>query len=436
MISLYILASLYFLSFICCQKTINWDETTLEEIVSSIKAADDKSVGDDFYYGYDAEDLADMNGFILQHYDITTEDGYILDLWRLNDSVDSLFDYELAERTPIVISPGLGCDGTIFMNNQRENSVAFMLYDAGYDVWIINYRGNYYSRYHETYDRDTDNDYWIFTMYEQAKYDLTASINYVLQNNDHTNLSLIGHSMGSANILILTSMYESFGFDVTKIKSVILTAPAAISENMSALNFEQIHDMEDGAAEKLVFNIFGYKSFGSHEDYGYLLSRLAYGIPNIAQEIVEWACGKDDTNAYENEDIYYYLNFYPSGTSVYSLANYLQLIKRGGFQAYDYSFVDSNLNLEHYGSSVPPTFDFNNIPTNIPILVMPGENDTMAALEDCTEVYNQLNQKDRDYLELYTVSGYNHIDFIWGTNVDTYIYPKVEEFFNTYAQDN
>lgn len=386
---------------------------------------------EDFYYGYDANDLAKMSGFMIQHYNVETEDGYILDLWRLNDAYDTLFSDELAERAPVIISPGLGCDGTIFMNNNRTNSVAYMMFDEGYDVWIINNRGDLYSRKHKTFSVDSE-EFWDFTMYEQAKYDVVSSINFVLSKSNYDKVTLVGHSMGSANIVVLLSMHEEFGFDTSLINSVVLTAPATISEHMSALFLEKIHDMEDGEAEKIIFRIFGRKSFVDHDIFGLPLARLSYRLPDLAYEIVEWSCGEDSTHAYDGDDIYYYLNFYPSGTSVYSMAHYLQLIKRGGFQAYDYSFTDKSLNVKHYGSQVPPTYDLDKIPSNIPILIMPGGTDTMATLEDCKTLYNLLSEKQRVDLEMHVVEGYNHVDFMWGRNAGEVLYPKIKEFLEKY----
>lgn len=39
---------------------------------------------------------------------------------------------------------------------------AFLLADAGYDVWLANTRGSTYSRKHEKY-QDTDYRFWDFT---------------------------------------------------------------------------------------------------------------------------------------------------------------------------------------------------------------------------------------------------------------------------------
>ena len=39
--------------------------------------------------------------------------------------------------------------------------LAFIMSDAGYDVWLGNYRGNTYSRRHEHLDPD-EYDYWRF----------------------------------------------------------------------------------------------------------------------------------------------------------------------------------------------------------------------------------------------------------------------------------
>ena len=82
-----------------------------------------------------------LNGMKFRQYDVTTPDGWILQVWRLQSP--EIFDEKLS--APIILLPSLGGQPLHYMRNARNESIAFILADNGYDVFLLNYRGNQYS---------------------------------------------------------------------------------------------------------------------------------------------------------------------------------------------------------------------------------------------------------------------------------------------------
>ena len=75
-------------------------------------------------------------------------------------------------------------------------SFAFVLADAGFDVWMGNVRGNTYTKNHTTLPVDSD-AFWAFTFDEMAAIDLPNMIDYVVKKTGQENVFYFGHSQGS-----------------------------------------------------------------------------------------------------------------------------------------------------------------------------------------------------------------------------------------------
>lgn len=83
---------------------------------------------------------------------------------------------------------------------------AFFFADAGFDVWLTNWRGTTYSRKHLIKDPDTTfGDYWNFSWWEIGFHDLAAIIDYVLNETVNSKLYYVGHSQGTTALMVLLS---------------------------------------------------------------------------------------------------------------------------------------------------------------------------------------------------------------------------------------
>lgn len=76
--------------------------------------------------------------------------------------------------------------------------LAYLLADAGYDVWMGNARGTEMSREHAWLNA-SEPTYWDYSWQDIGQEDLPAFIDYVLAITNNDKLSYVGFSQGTVN---------------------------------------------------------------------------------------------------------------------------------------------------------------------------------------------------------------------------------------------
>ena len=103
-----------------------------------------------------------------------------------------------------MLSHGLIDSSDCWMLNGRERSLAFILSDAGYDVWMTNSRGNKFSEANHvtlTHEKDGKQIWQNMLIHDMATYDIPANIEYIKKRTGVKKISFIGHSQGSQQML-------------------------------------------------------------------------------------------------------------------------------------------------------------------------------------------------------------------------------------------
>lgn len=100
-----------------------------------------------------------------------------------------------------------------------SDGLAYILYRKGYDVWMLNTRGNIYSREHSR-GRLSDKEYWDFSFHEIGIYDIPAAIDYILFATDKPKVQYIGHSQGCTAFFVMGSEKPEYMSKVTLMQAL------------------------------------------------------------------------------------------------------------------------------------------------------------------------------------------------------------------------
>ncbi|XP_035713590.1 lipase member K isoform X2 [Folsomia candida] len=167
--------------------------------------------------GLSIDQLLTRHGYPVQRINVTTEDGYILGVYRIPFSPKSSIG---VAKKAVLLQHGQGANGLAWLVQSGPRNLA----DRGFDVFILNARGNTYSQGHVDPAMTPDNvKYWDFSFHEMGIYDLSAIIEMVTETTGNNAMFYVGHSMGTAMLAVLLSTRPEYN---TRTLTGFLLSPA------------------------------------------------------------------------------------------------------------------------------------------------------------------------------------------------------------------
>jgi len=105
------------------------------------------------------------------------------------------------------------------------------LADEGiYDVWLLNTRGNIYSREHSWIDPDFDEEFWNFSFQEIGDYDLRATVDFIKNKKpNEAKINIIAYSQGTSALLY--AMATRPELYASRVERAVALAPAVLFKN-------------------------------------------------------------------------------------------------------------------------------------------------------------------------------------------------------------
>jgi len=336
-------------------------------------------------------DLANNLGLSLETHLVHTEDGYIIQLHRIP-----------GKGRPVLLQHGLMCNSACWLTSGQD-SFAYILAMAGYDVWIGNVRGNRYGLEHESLKKE-DAAFWQFTFHHFGQYDIPAIIQKITEITSQK-ITYIGHSMGSTSMLVTGSQRPEI---LKHLDLVILLAPVAAGHTMTTplKGFTPLH-----RHNRMMFEWMGLYALPPRVPAGNWVTRRPL-YPTFALFFLQSFTGFVDGYV-GSED---FIIHFPDSASIYTLFHYSQNISEMRFGAYDWQSIEENS--RHYGQPLPPAYNLAKM--EVPTVIFSAVRDTVSPLSEQHNIKAALpNVVDTREVDL------THIGFLWGKNANKLVYQPI-----------
>jgi len=368
-------------------------------------------------------ELIRQAGYPAETHYATTPDGYILALHRIPHGKNN--GGEERSRPVIFVQHGLLCSSSDWVISTPAKGLGYILADAGYDVWLGNYRGNTYSRNHTFLNPDHQSGgFWDFTWDEMAHYDIPSMIEKVLEVTGESELFYAGHSMGTTAFMAMHHYRPDIG---QRVRLANFLAPVASEANMGG----PLGWIAGLGIDGIVDGILNMMGVGEFLPSNLLIDCLATLFchetvtQGLCTNILFILCGFDEAqmNTTLLPDI---LHHTPAGASTHTILHYAQEKPTGGFHGYDWG--SDKENFQHHNGPVP---EYNLGDVTTPVALYWADNDYFAMPNDILHTISGLANIVPGMNHEVQFADFTHLDFLWGIDADTLVYNIMLENLKT-----
>ncbi|KAK5643344.1 hypothetical protein RI129_007189 [Pyrocoelia pectoralis] len=367
----------------------------------------DRDKNPNCYYNPDHElevpEIVRRHGYPLEIHNVTTDDGYILTVFRIPYGRHG----NTTSKKPVFLQHGLTLNGGAFII-MGEKSLAFMLANAGYDVWLGNFRGSRYSSSH-SYLNSQSEVYWNFTQLNRVRTITRQKIIYV------------GFSMGATAAYIYFSVYPN----QMNIDLFIGFAPAIYAEDsMLVTHVVTIWPLVAGPLQYLTNGRLYPRALLPQSLYKLIC--FPYPIQIKVCQIIEMIYFGFNYEENDPETLPVTLQYNSDTASVNTVWHYCQVANSNKFQYYDYGEIG---NREKYNSSTPPLYSLSNV--NVENHLFYATNDKLTTDKSVRRLFNDLPNNYSHKLHKIDDEHFNHLSFVAGKNAHRLVYQRVIDFLKT-----
>lgn len=196
------------------------------------------------------QDILSDYGYNYEEFEVDTDDGWSLTLFHILAKEGTTTD-----KSTLLFQHGNMMDASYWMAYQDQSSQSgdpmfFQLVDQGYDVWMGNNRGTWFSS-NQDYpyaDNPLSSAQYLeqnvlkydFDFTEMGVSDLPAMIDKVVEVSQNDKITYVGFSMGTSQMFYgLTQKEESYF--ASKVEKAIMMAPCVFTTTLGLDNYKQVY---------------------------------------------------------------------------------------------------------------------------------------------------------------------------------------------------